>query len=318
MQASVELRVPTPMPESIVYRPVHLATPNDGASDEEGGYPPRRRRGCGLGRAQVLITLFVLAQPVTTVLWIWVLHHELPDIQDFFDTHASAVNITVFCAVLSVLVVVLFPLGAIDLAAGYLFGLGAGFPISMATKTFGSVLCFLLSRHTCSDYVRRKLIERYDWMGALSLMMRERQYRTMALLRFSVLPAALKNYACGGLPVSLWVYTIVTAMSLSVESLLLVPVGAKFESLEGMMHRKHSPQEKVAIVLGVVLLVALILAIRRTVRLQIEQMKRDVDSRPDEREGDVLAEEDPEERESSARVPSRGGVAVRQAVEAGR
>ena len=53
-------------------------------------------------------------------------------------------------------------------------------------------------------------------------------------------------------------------------------------------------------------------------RLQIEQMKRDVDSRPDEREGDVLAEEDPEERESSARVPSRGGVAVRQAVEAGR
>lgn len=57
-------------------------------------------------------------------------------------------------------------------------------------------------------------------------------------------------------------FTIATAMSLSVESFLLVPVGARFDSLAGMMHRRHTLQEKAVLVLGVVLLIALILTIR--------------------------------------------------------
>lgn len=58
------------------------------------------------------------------------------------------------------------------------------------------------------------------------------------------------------------VYATVTAMALSVESFLLVPVGAKIDSLEGMLTRKETIQEKAALILGLILLVALCLAIR--------------------------------------------------------
>ncbi|CAM9836352.1 unnamed protein product [Ectocarpus fasciculatus] len=101
----------------------------------------------------------------------------------------------------------------------------------------------------------------------------------MALLRFSVLPAALKNYGCGSLAVSVRMYAGVTALALSLESFVLVPIGAKIDSLENMMSRKHTLQEKAALVLGVVLLLFLVFAIRRTVRLQIEQIQRDTAAR---------------------------------------
>ncbi|CAN0348546.1 unnamed protein product, partial [Laminaria digitata] len=68
-------------------------------------------------------------------------------------------------------------------------------------------------------------------------------------------------------------------MALSLESFLLVPVGAKIDSLENMMSRKQTPQEKVAIVLGIILLVALCLAIRRTVRVEIEKIQREAADR---------------------------------------
>lgn len=54
----------------------------------------------------------------------------------------------------------------------------------------------------------------------------------------------------------------VTALALSLESFLLVPVGAKIDSLQNMMSREHTPQEKAALVLGVVLLLALMYTIR--------------------------------------------------------
>ncbi|CAM9875908.1 unnamed protein product [Ectocarpus sp. 12 AP-2014] len=101
----------------------------------------------------------------------------------------------------------------------------------------------------------------------------------MALLRFSVLPAALKNYGCGSLAVSVWMYAGVTALALSLESFVLVPIGARIDSLENMMSRKHTLQEKAALVLGVVLLLTLVFGIRRTVRLQIEKIQRDTAAR---------------------------------------
>lgn len=53
-----------------------------------------------------------------------------------------------------------------------------------------------------------------------------------------------------------------TALALSLESFVLVPIGAKIDSLENMMSRKHTLQEKAAVVLGVVLLLTLVFAIR--------------------------------------------------------
>lgn len=58
------------------------------------------------------------------------------------------------------------------------------------------------------------------------------------------------------------VYAAVTALALSLESLLLVPIGGEVDSLEGMMHRKHTVLEKAAVFIGIFLLVALCLAIR--------------------------------------------------------
>ncbi|CAN0213989.1 unnamed protein product, partial [Hapterophycus canaliculatus] len=59
------------------------------------------------------------------------------------------VNVLLFYLAFSILVVSLFPLGVIDLAAGFFFGVWVGFPVALATKTSGSVLCFILSRYTC-------------------------------------------------------------------------------------------------------------------------------------------------------------------------
>lgn len=54
-----------------------------------------------------------------------------------------------------------------------------------------------------------------------------------------------------------------TALALSLESFLLVPAGAKIDSLQSiMMSRKSTTQEKAALFLGIFLLIALIYAIK--------------------------------------------------------
>lgn len=66
-----------------------------------------------------------------------------------FASSFYVLNVAVFCLLFSTLVVILFPLGLIDLLGGYLFGIYVGLPLALATKTSGSTLCFLLSRRTC-------------------------------------------------------------------------------------------------------------------------------------------------------------------------
>lgn len=66
-----------------------------------------------------------------------------------FSSNAQLVDLLLFYLAFALLVICLFPLGVIDLAAGFLFGAWIGFPVALATKTSGSVLCFVLSRHTC-------------------------------------------------------------------------------------------------------------------------------------------------------------------------
>ncbi|CAB1098983.1 unnamed protein product [Ectocarpus sp. CCAP 1310/34] len=221
--------------------------------------PSGSRRGSSsccplLGTPRVQMMAFVVAQPITATLWSWALHGVIPSIREAFSSHGYLVNILLFYLVFSFLVVGLFPLGVIDLAAGFLFGVWVGFPVALATKTSGSVLCFILSRCTCSEYLRRTMVEHYDWLAALSLMMKEQQFRAR-------------------------MYAGVTALALSLESFVLVPIGARIDSLENMMSRKHTLQEKAALVLGVVLLLTLVFGIRRTVRLQIEQIQRDTAAR---------------------------------------
>lgn len=58
------------------------------------------------------------------------------------------------------------------------------------------------------------------------------------------------------------VFAMATALALSLESFLLVPVGAKIDSLQGMFARKQTTQERVALFLGIFLLIALVLAIK--------------------------------------------------------
>lgn len=87
-------------------------------------------------------------------------------IQVTFSSHSQLVNILLFYLAFSLLVIGLFPLGVIDLAAGFLFGAWTGFPVALATKTSGSVLCFILSRHTCrsgNDKIASVRKPKYLW-----------------------------------------------------------------------------------------------------------------------------------------------------------
>lgn len=87
----------------------------------------------------------------------------IPWMQVTFSSHAQLINIVLFFLAFSLLVIGLFPLGVIDLAAGFLFGVLTGFPVALATKTSGSVLCFILSRYTC-----RSEDEKY-WLACVHL-----------------------------------------------------------------------------------------------------------------------------------------------------
>lgn len=73
----------------------------------------------------------------------------IPSVLAVFACQSHVANLSMFYVVFSSLVVLLFPLAVIDLLAGFLFHMSPGFPLALATKTSGSVLCFLLSRHTC-------------------------------------------------------------------------------------------------------------------------------------------------------------------------
>jgi uncharacterized membrane protein YdjX (TVP38/TMEM64 family) len=75
----------------------------------------------------------------------------------------------------------------------------AGLIVSWVVKVLAACTCYSLSRFLFHDYLRRHLFAKYVYLEALELMMRERPWQTVTILRLSVLPAAIKSYGMGAL-----------------------------------------------------------------------------------------------------------------------
>ncbi|CAM9609635.1 unnamed protein product [Choristocarpus tenellus] len=217
------------------------------------------------------VSMFLIALPVTSAIYLWLLKLALPGVETFFQSQQMAYRVLCFYGGFCSLTVFLFPLAAIDVVAGLLFGLWMGWPLALTTKTSGSVLCFLLSRHTCRNSLRRSLVDHYEWLSVLGYMMEEKEFQTMALLRFSALPAAIKNYGSSSLHVSLGTFTLVTALALSLETTLLVPVGAHVKDMKDLVFTGGTSwYQRLVSAVGVVMLVVLIVTIRWKVNQRIK------------------------------------------------
>ncbi|CAM9724290.1 unnamed protein product [Discosporangium mesarthrocarpum] len=219
----------------------------------------KRVLGGGIGR----VSLFFLALPVSSMVYLWLLKLLLPDVQTILQAQPMGMRILYFLGGMGPLVVALFPLGGIDVAAGLLFHTWPGWPVALVTKTFGCVLCFLLSRHTCRSYLRRTIVHHYEWMSALGYMMEEKEFQTMALLRLSALPSAVTNYGSSSLRVSLGVFTLATALGVALESSFLVPVGAHLEDIQHLV-LSGGIYDQIAMALGILTLIGLACVVRRT------------------------------------------------------
>lgn len=93
--------------------------------------------------------------------------------------------------------IIMVPLAPLAVAAGYLFGLGPSFAVSLLAATTGAVLAFLLSRHLLAQTCQTVLL-RHPVMAATERSIAEQGWLIVFLLRLSpVIPSHLLNYLCG-------------------------------------------------------------------------------------------------------------------------
>lgn len=124
------------------------------------------------------------------------------------DGRASAV--VVFTAAYAVLAVLGVPTTLFVIAAGVLFGTGAGFASAQTGAITAAALSFLISRHVARDWVRINLMCRRRSRALLEVMDDE-GWKMVVVTRLNpLLPASIKNYGFGLTRIRFGAYLLAT------------------------------------------------------------------------------------------------------------
>lgn len=125
------------------------------------------------------------------------------------DGRASAV--VVFTAAYAVLAVLGVPTTLFVIAAGVLFGTGAGFASAQTGAITAAALSFLISRHVARDWVRINLMCRRRSRALLEVMDDE-GWKMVVVTRLNpLLPASIKNYGFGLTRIRFGAYLLATS-----------------------------------------------------------------------------------------------------------
>lgn len=102
---------------------------------------------------------------------------------------------------------------------------GAGLIVSIVVKVASACTCFFIAKYVFHGYLRQHLFQRYVWLEALEVMVRERPWQTITVLRLSVLPAAIKSYGMGALGAPFLPFITTACVSFAVLSWVFTDLG---------------------------------------------------------------------------------------------
>lgn len=131
------------------------------------------------------------------LVWYWLpLADWLTRLVELLRDHDETALI-IYALVYIIATIIMVPLAPLAIAAGYLFGLGPSFTVSVLAATAGATLAFLLSRHLLARTFERWLLV-HPVMAATERSITEQGWLVVFLLRLSpIIPSHLLNYLCG-------------------------------------------------------------------------------------------------------------------------
>ena len=131
--------------------------------------------------------------------------------------------------------VLLMPGSLLTLAAGFLFGLFAGYAIVAVASVTGAACAFLVGRFFARDWVAHKL-ESMPRFSALDRAIEKRGGLIVLLTRLSPLfPFNLLNYGLGLTKVNFWTYVGVSWIGMIPGTLLYVYLGSVASNLTSLL-----------------------------------------------------------------------------------
>jgi uncharacterized membrane protein YdjX (TVP38/TMEM64 family) len=119
-----------------------------------------------------------------------------------------------FIGLYAVSCVLAVPASILTLGGGFLFGFFWGFTYVMAGAELGAVAAFLVGRYLARNWVAKK-IEGHEKFKALDEALGREGWKIVLLTRLApIFPYAVLNYGFAITRVSLWHYTIATALGI--------------------------------------------------------------------------------------------------------
>ena len=174
----------------------------------------------------------------------------------------------VFMAGYAVAVVAFVPASILTLAAGAIFGLGAGTAYVFVAATLGSCLAFLVARHLARGWVEKR-IQGNAKFAAIDREIASQGRRIVFLLRLSpAFPFNLLNYALGLTQVRFGDYAL-AALGMLPGTFLYVYLGrlaGDLAAVAGGAERETTGGERLFLVVGLVATVAVVAIVTRIAR----------------------------------------------------
>lgn len=150
-------------------------------------------------------------------------------------------------------------------AAGVLFGIEWGLPLTVVGAAFGALLAFGLGRTTARGWVERRFA-RDPRFQVLSKLARERGWKIVAMARLTpIFPFGVANYAFGVTPMKASHYLLATGLGTIPSNAVYVYLGvlAGEVAAAGAGGRERSALEWALLVAGLIATVGLAVYLRR-------------------------------------------------------
>lgn len=160
---------------------------------------------------RVLIALALVAAVVAAFVFLPV-RQTLVTVVEYIRA-SGAVGVAAYFALYLVVAVVMLPGSMMSIAGGFAFGPVWGALISTTCATFAAVLPFLLGRFVARDWVMRRAAK-YPRLSVIDAAVGEQGFKVVVLLRLSLAPYNLLNYALGLTRVKLRDFVIATWVGL--------------------------------------------------------------------------------------------------------
>lgn len=185
-----------------------------------------------------------------------------------------------FVGLYAIAVVLLLPGSVLTLAGGALFGPVLGTACNLAGATLGATLAFLAARYAGADWVERRAGGR---LLRLKRGVEAEGWRFVAFVRLVPLfPFNLLNYALGLTRIGLRPYVAATAVFMLPGALVYTYLGyAGREAAAGAEGAAGKALLALALLASVVFLPRLVLRLRRRPMLEVEELRRALDTQPD-------------------------------------